>query len=364
MRLDLCLVPTALGGLLLGGCGGNGDDPGRTEATTSDGSATAQPTSFTGTTASSAGTEEPEPTGSSTGSSPTSGPISGTGSATCPDTHTCVPEAPVDWQGPVTRATSLLAGAVEPDCPPSYPEVATESFSNILAEPAECSCSCGPAVDAQCESSATLRYHDESATCSDPAPQSITLFSGCNNLSLSYPGQRNWQLEPVETTGGSCAPSADVIKDDATFENRVLACTGATLLDGCASGNVCTPRPPEDFDAGLCIWQEGEHECPSPYPERTVVFRDILDQRTCEGCQCGEARGLCEGTVSFLYNTGCLLPLAGTLVANGECNTTTNTNINFASLSLGDPVAFCTPSGASPAGTARGNEPTTICCSE
>jgi hypothetical protein len=344
-------------------CGGGGDDPGRGDSTsTSDG--TAQPTSFTASaTDSTSGSGSGSDATGETHDGSTGGISDSGGSTQCPATHACTPTPPTDWQGPTARATSLVAGAIDPACPDTYPELDNETFQGITAEPASCTCSCGPAVDASCEASATLRFHDTSSTCSNPAPQSVTVFSGtCNNLSLSYPGSRYWQLEPVETVGGTCDPSREMVKDDPVFETRFTTCGGAELLGGCAEGNVCAPRPPEDFDTALCIWQQGDHDCPSTYPDKELTFLDINDGRGCQTCSCGTPVGLCDSATALLFNLGCTGNIGAILAANNECDQTTSGNVNYASLSLGEPTAFCSPSNASPTGEATGRDPVTLCC--
>jgi len=52
----------------------------------------------------------------------------------------------------------------------------------------------------------------------------------------------------------------------------------------------------------FCIWQEGEHECPGPFPNRTVVYGGLdTTEPTCDGCNCGVNSLLCEDATITLY---------------------------------------------------------------
>ena len=287
----------------------------------------------------------------------------GSGTPVCPTTHACIPAAPTDWEGPVARTVSFVDSAVEPDCPAAYPDVATESFTGVLAAPAQCDCSCGPVADADCESTVTLRYHASQSDCTASSPTIVQVNAGvCAPLATTFSGFGYWSVDPVESVGGSCTPSAEVSMEDAVFENRVLACGGAELLGGCAEGNVCAPLPPDDFTAGLCIWQEGDHDCPSTFPEKELTFGSIDDRRGCETCACGEAQGHCDSAFANINHQACVLPLGGSFAANGECGVQLTSNVNWAFANTGDPTAFCAPSEGAPTGEANGEEPVTICC--
>lgn len=278
--------------------------------------------------------------------------------------------APDGWNGPV----AVHQAAFEPDvrkpdplpCGAAYPDPATAGFEDLLAEPAACECACGNANGTACDNSTTLRYWGDDATCGEGIAQTVTIFaSSCNTLPAEFDGNGNYSATPLVAVGGACAPSTEETVEPAAWSWRSQACEGATIIEdaGCADGRVCAPVP-ESPDAAMCIWQAGEHECPDTFDTTRTLFGDVDDGRGCETCSCGSPNGLCDDAVISLWNgPTCLVPSAGVVGANGECDATgTATTARAASLNSGSPTAFCVPSDPEPSGEAVGTEPVTVCC--
>jgi hypothetical protein len=341
-------------------CGNDGDDPGRNDTTTSEGSATAQPTSFTaseGSTGGPASDTETDSDETDAGSTDT-----GT-SELCPPTHACIPDIPTDWNGPVIRAMSSASSATRPECPETWPDVATEVFSDLVAPAATCGCECGPAIDVSCDPTLTIRNYGATPTCSDVVPSTFVITSsGCNLLPNTVAGSTYWTADPVQSVGGSCEPLSEVALDDAQFETRLLACGGAELLNGCATGNVCAPASVEGFESSLCVWREGDHTCPSSYARKELLFRDIDDQRGCQQCTCGDPRGLCNSALVRLWQSGCGATTSGIISANGECAQQASNPTQYVTVTPNEPTSFCTPSSTNPVGQASGRDPVSVCC--
>src|SRR5690606_8351616 len=118
-----------------------------------------------------------------------------------------------------------------------------------------------------CENSTTLRYWGANATCDSGSPQSVTIFaSACNTLPNEFPGSGHYSAAPLQTVGGACAPSTQTSVETAAWTWQTQVCGGATIMEDadCSAGLDCTPLP-DSPEAALCIWQEGEHECPAAF---------------------------------------------------------------------------------------------------
>lgn len=296
---------------------------------------------------------------------------SGTDDGLCPGvTHSCMEGAPDGWNGPVAvHQAAFDPELLEPEPPPcgtAYPDPATTGFEDLLAEPASCECACGDANGTACDNSTTLRHWGDDATCGEGVAQAVTIFaSSCNTLPAEFDGNGNYSATPLIAVGGACAPTTDETLEPASWSWQSQACDGATIIEdaGCADDRVCAPLP-ESPDAAMCIWQAGEHECPDTFDTARTLYEGIDDGRGCETCSCSSPTGLCDSASVSLWNgPTCLVPSAGVVGANGECDATgTATTARAASLNSGSPTAFCVPSAPESDGAAIGTEPVTVCC--
>lgn len=364
-RLGFLRGVLLIGTTALAGCG---DD----SSTGPEGTATTGSTDPTTTASTPTTTGMPDTTGdetdTSTGTSadPTGGADeTTTAEAVCPATHQCIEEPPDEWNGPIARFVTDPEAKEQPSCDGAYPEEATVAFEGLQADPAECSCSCGEAQEVSCENQVSVRYFADDETCSGGASADLTLIAGiCNTLPLTFPGNSHWLPEPIEVQGGACEAIDEMNKEDPSFESRILACGGAELLGGCAAGRLCAPRPEGDQRPGLCVWQAGEHECPGGYDERTVVWGGADDQRGCAPCGCGDPVGLCDEALIRLFQASCTGSLAAAFAADGECHSQSYLSTQSATVTLGDPVAFCSPTEPMAVGEVVGTDPVTVCCTQ
>jgi hypothetical protein len=169
-------------------------------------------------------------------------------------------------------------------------------------------------------------------------------------------------MEPIPVVSGTCPPSTIEAIEPATFSRRVLACGGATLGGGCASGDVCVPPAVE---GGVCVWQEGEHECPADFNERRVLYTGLTDTRSCQTCTCGTATGLCDGARIYFYSTDTCTPGTTDTSIGPTFGCQQNQSPTSAvRLTLGQPTAFCQPSTPSSVGDAAAEGPVTVCCTQ
>ncbi len=371
-------ICACLGSVALGACGDDADPGGGgTNTTTGSGPTTFATFSTTVppvTTGSSSADTGSDSSGSGSDSDASSGSqgdsSSSTDSGLCPNTHVCTLEAPEGWSGPVaihSAATGDAKNPEPPECGRLYPNAVESGFEGLEAEAATCGCECGPANGSACDSSTTLRYWADDATCSETTPQAVTIFGSACNALPDFEGNGHYTVEPLPAVGGACAPTTESVVEPAAWADVSVACGGGSVIEdaGCAEGRVCAPLP-ESEDAALCIWQDGEHACPDDFDTQRVLFGDFDDTRGCETCSCTAPIGLCDAaTVSLWNGPTCLVPAAGVVTANAECvQTGTATSARAASLNAGSPTAFCSPSEPAPSGEAVGSDPVTICCTD
>lgn len=291
----------------------------------------------------------------------TSGDDTTTGGPSCPETHACV-VVPDGWTGPV-----LLRESEDPkaraECPKTYPDAAAAGGADLEAEAAECGCSCGDAAGVTCALATTLHFWGSDPTCSEGTPaESFNVFTTiCNALGLSIPSDSYFQVEPVLVEGGACAPEASLNVPPATFGRTASTCGGAELLEGCDESEVCAPRAE---DESLCVWQEGDEDCPDGFEERREVYHQALDdQRACNECTCGDPAGLCDNAVITMFANVCNPPVSGSILASGECYPGSAIQPTQSVIfDVGDPSAFCVASSAVATGEATPTEPLTVCC--
>ena len=138
--------------------------------------------------------------------------------------------------------------------------------------------------------------------------------------------------------------------------------------NGCFGGKVCLPKPGPNFADALCIFKDGDADCPSdgPYKSKSLLHLGIDDSRSCSACTCGAPVGMiCSGT-STLYGDGACAQAVGSVTQDGSCT------------SLGEGLAAATvmyvPSGGGPSngacaanvsnafGNAKVKDPVTVCC--
>jgi hypothetical protein len=337
-----------------------GDDADVGSSTATDGMTTVGTTLTTTTLSTSS---DPDTSTSGDPDTSTSGADTTTGGPTCPETHTCI-AVPDEWTGPV-----LLRESEDPkakvECPKTYPDDAVAGGADLEADAAECGCSCGDAAGSTCALSTTLHHWGTDPTCSVGTPaESFNVFTTiCNPLGEVIPSDSYFQVEPVLVEGGACAPEATLDVPPPIFGRTGTTCGGAEMLEGCEDSEVCAPRAE---DESLCIWREGDEDCPEGFEGRRELYHQSLDdQRGCNECTCGEPVGLCDNASITMFVNVCNPPVSGNIVASGECYPgSTLQGTQSVIFDVGDPNAFCVAGAAVPTGEATPIEPITVCCAE
>ena len=259
----------------------------------------------------------------------------------------CVPLPPAGWIGP------LALEAPDEGCPSAFPDEFEEFFAGLNAPEPTCSCNCG-APEADCGD--LLLLQGPAAACL--GPQTNLGDSGDCMVAdqLSTCGRGRWADEPASIV---CAPVQDEEVPGLTWDVSVLACSGPTGGMGC-DGEVCVEEASD-----LCIAREGEHRCPSDYPELRTFFLGADDDRSCSECSCAPDANVQCGTELRLYGSpGCSGLIAAVDVVGTEPSEDAVNTAGLASANFSNPAVTgsCTPSRVGPTGGAVERDPYSVCC--
>jgi hypothetical protein len=296
-------------------------------------------------------------------------------------THECLTTVPTGWSGPAALAkTTDLEGPAAP-CEGAWSEVLDVALFGGFADGGDATCMCGCVPDdVACEVDANLSYWNSNA-CSGAADGSITVTDGVviGNPPWIPDTLGMWRINwSTQSLAGSCEPNFSESIPEAAFATRVTACGLSEDIGTCDGGEPCTPRPADSASGEVCIFQDGEHECPAgSYAERRVYYRDIEDTRACPTCECGELSGSCTdehftlgyywGDLSDIEWDNESVPLDGTcemIILNEGTH-------NVLSVGAGEPVgggafADCSPLPGTdePSGEAVPTGAVTYCCAD
>ena len=300
----------------------------------------------------------------------------------------CIAAAPEGWIGPIAK-TEAAAGDVTPNCDGDFSQDVGLFGANIV-ESGSCDCECGRSTSLSC-GVATLREWTVANTepecemgvcpvigggCLNNDQQSFSA-GVCTSLSNSMRNEDYLRIRFGQILGGTCEPAVASGELSSAFATQVRLCQAAANPLGCAEGENCAPRSPEEFVDGLCIMRQGIHDCPTDlgYSEQTVLHTAIDDTRSCSAtsCTCGVLSGSCRGKFE-LYQGGSDGETCGSPLATLEPATSIFGQSNYceappptaqAGKYIVDPTAgTCSTTGgqASIAGEAVGTGTQTLCC--
>ena len=272
----------------------------------------------------------------------------------------CVALAPDGWAGPVALIDDTPEDP-EPTCAGAFPTLQSTAFDGLVAPAADCSCDCAGPSAVECWPTIAT---DNSAGCGSPTSESVIADADChagvNGAAGSY-----WEAT-APSIEGNCTPESGEEIVDAEFGQRHTLCAAdEAAIGACPGDEVCTPIPIAPFTVdALCIWAEGDLECPADlgYDTHTLLFRDLLDTRGCSGCSC-DVVGECTGSVYLFDSNDCDgMTVVGTVVIDGACGLV-SLAVGSAELSANYEIdASCEPVGGEAEGAAAGTEPVTLCC--
>lgn len=177
----------------------------------------------------------------------------------------------------------------------------------------------------------------------------------------------NFAAQKVSFTAGAesttCTKQGGAANfDPPTWTTRAVLCHAAPAPGECAEGS-CFPAGTAPFEAGVCVWRDGDHPCPPGFGAIARPYYDAFtDTRGCTACQCGVA-SQCSVTLYVHNQSDCPMGFGEAIdtpqgctdtaikrsyratVANGTCQLTQNTS----------------PTGSAEPDPAAAH---TVCCSE
>jgi hypothetical protein len=276
----------------------------------------------------------------------------------------CMEPAPEGFVGPF----AWLERSVEVppmDCAAPFDQPLFEAFSELSAPAATCECTCGPLGNAECGPASVARH--SGVSCGGAVQDTLGLDPGCNQIAgVGWASSTSFFFDAPAVDGGGCVPLPSVEIEPAGFLTRHLACAGTLATDGCDAGRLCAPQPDEPYSASVCVLAEGDVACPegSAYVDRTLLHRDIEDQRGCEQCACEVPTVPCEGT-SLALSTALTCNSGLTGVPPDDCVGDIPGPILHGALFTEGTVPAgleCEPAVVVPTGEAAGIDPVTFCC--
>jgi hypothetical protein len=233
---------------------------------------------------------------SSPSTTPTTAESSEGNSDGCGAGSMCMTTVPDDWFGPVV----VHMGDPDedpPECGEAYPNAGLTLLSGYADPgPAQCDCACNLDVASSCVS----YVYDYDASCST--------FENFYQL--------NMDCQAAEVDGGAwfymyaqgtptCHGEVTETIPDPIWDAKVMTCRDAELGAECDAG-VCTPMAPEGFESGVCIYREGQQECPEgDYSVAYQHHSGVEDDRDCSYCACGSGSGTCDGSLDVYGSADC-----------------------------------------------------------
>ena len=308
---------------------------------------------------------------------PSSCEMSG-GDPPCPRKETCPGEcvslSPLGWSLPVLLWSGPELEA--PECSAARGSVMQyEGHADPIGPPKCPVCSCEPPTG-ECELPSLLVTSTQTCGGDGPGPTFYD-FSGldpdpmsCNteNAIAGVLGVRSLTVGPVRMTESRCKPVATFPPKSGATSWKTFARVCSFGISTCPEpGALCVPaaEPPPGFSQ--CIYQSGEHECPSGYPDRRVFYDEISDSPHCSECACGMPEGsLCSAPLRVYQDAFCTVIAGGaTYGLTATCNDVAEGTSLWSKMLLAaatyEPGA-CEPSGGELTGSLELKGPTTFCC--
>jgi hypothetical protein len=268
----------------------------------------------------------------------------------CKMDFSCVDVPAAPWRGPIIVFANASAAM---SCSGAYGVAAFDGGTapmqkNVTCN--DCTCDASPCPSFQLEA-----YSD--GNCGNPIlMNNVGPIAVCSQVPATTAGS----VILTSTAGsGVCGSAGGTVKNrpTPTFVDRVLGCAPAAVGKGCANGGACAPKTGMAGQT-ICVYQSGDiNACPSGFTQRTLVYRDIADNRGCDMCTCSLPVGNCSGGLAVFSDNACMNPVH-TLAPNGMCQA----GFSYASL---EPtyVSPCNPTGGgTPNGSLSGSMPVTVCC--
>lgn len=328
--------------------------------------------------------------------------------STCVGSRRCVSAVPPNWEGPVALRENPVTDDVLPCAGDSYDYLDfANGLSELVAPDYDCGCVCnagGVGCTGNTQIDVNLQQQENLSPCGQPPPfeYSQNIVSDApqaTSLSVVYGFGTIASMATAEVEG-SCSAVPSETPSEAAFTTRTIACGTFDATDECGDDALCVPIPAVPYPNNICIWQDGDVECPAgtDYTDRRLLHQNFEDTRDCSTCSCGAPQGSCQnGSVTFdglcnasapgvvcVLGVGCVCPESPTFAIDeiDSCQVvdvldfyqpcpvgqvclawpTDGTTINSITYDAGTAQATCQPAGGQPVGEATPVDPITVCC--
>lgn len=277
----------------------------------------------------------------------------------CSPYFACVPAVPAGWQGPV----ALWEGEGDaPSCNRAgYYPTGQGSLPTRLLEPAEASvcpeCTCTPISDAGCNQASVAYYASDDC---GGAAVTVAASDTCEPISVAAPALSARLSAPV--AAGACEPVETGPSTSPPVKLAAARSCGEPSLEGlgCSEEALCLARPLMPFLASVCVFSDGDLDCPGAFPDRRETFYRVnSDGRTCRPCRCGVPSCVGDATESA-DDSSCSDP---TRLSPGTCTSVAADDNETRSVHYDAAApATCQPGLTGPVGEYALQDPITFCC--
>ena len=287
----------------------------------------------------------------------------GDGAIDCADTEcggfACVAR-PEGWEGPGI----LYEGPPDlfPGCPAELPDEAYSGFLEAAQDDGACAaCTCSAPTVTCTPANMNLYGNPNCGQNQGSAPQNV--IGACFDVTL--PGNVNAaRAANPQITTSACVPAGGELEAGPPAAASVGRVCAAALGGGCTGdGEVCAPAEVDaPFVGKVCVWQsgaQGAQDCPAPFTEQHVYASELIDNRACTACSCGDVEATCTVTTIVYSDNACMNELAQ-IPNDNTCTVITGTQSVRV---VRDVNGMCPPSGGELTGQVElGPEQTTVCC--
>jgi hypothetical protein len=256
-------------------------------------------------------------------------------------------------------------------CRAPFPYQNDTVWANPSAQQHSCECKCGKGTGMEC-SEAEAIFSDKDDCSTIVASRAI---GACGNIPEKGASAKYVRVKApeVKANTGSCPPIGPNLtaSDEPVWTLGQRTC-GPFKPKACVGEEgICVPEPTDVYVPGVCIWKEGENECPAgDYSERILRYRNVEDQRTCGDCTCGapDVSVLsCKAIVELYWGDSCTGNTKESVTDFGTCGPIFANPTVPNSAKLGDNTeivgkANCTPGGGAPTGGPVATDAVTYCC--
>jgi hypothetical protein len=227
------------------------------------------------------------------------------------------------WLGPKAAMPKCCPGAKGCDTAGAVPTMKYRLFKDLVAPPAECEpCECEPSEGTCTELPQTIEIR--AGTCGQSGVSSLPFngpagWDGMCSADGALPAgamcdgvpcaQSVWAPPLAGPTKEACIPkkaAPSAVVEPADWVMGGLACQGKPRDEICPyTDETCYEDPGPGWLQ--CVYHDGIYDhCPDNFwPDPIVMYpEDVVDDRGCEACSCGEPAGSgCFGAIR-VYNDG------------------------------------------------------------